>query len=150
MICKTRSQGFGSEVKRRILLGNYVLSSGYYEAYYGKAQKLRQVISNGFAKAFEKYDAILTPTSPVTAFPIGKSYKTPDEVYLADICTVPVNIAGLPAVSVPCGFDSKNLPVGMQIIGKKFSEATILNIAHQFEVYTEYAFNKNLNMGVRI
>ena len=81
---------------------------------------------------------------------MGKSYKTPDEVYLADICTVPVNIAGLPAVSVPCGFDSKNLPVGMQIIGKKFSEATILNIAHQFEVYTEYAFNKNLNMGVRI
>ena len=150
MICKTRSQGFGTEVKRRILLGNYVLSSGYYEAYYGKAQKLRQVISNGFARAFEKYDAILTPTSPVTAFPIGKSYKTPDEVYLADICTVPVNIAGLPAVSVPCGFDSKNLPVGMQIIGKKFSESTILNIAHQFEVYTEYAFNKNLNMGVRI
>lgn len=150
MICKTRSEGFGEEVKRRILLGNYVLSSGYYEAYYGKAQKLRAVITDGFEKAFEKFDVILTPTSPVTAFPMGKSYETPDEVYLADICTVPVNIAGLPAISTPCGFDKKNLPIGMQIIGPKFSEAKILNAAHKFEVYTDHAYIKNLDMGVRI
>ncbi|MBR2735627.1 MAG: Asp-tRNA(Asn)/Glu-tRNA(Gln) amidotransferase subunit GatA, partial [Clostridia bacterium] len=150
MICKTRSEGFGKEVKRRILLGNYVLSSGYYDAYYGKAQKLRGVIIDGFQRIFEKFDVILTPTSPVTAFPMGKDYASPDEAYLADICTVPVNIAGLPAVSVPCGFDAKNLPIGMQIIGNKFCESKILNIAHQFEVYTNYAYNKDLDMGVKI
>ena len=150
MMCKTRSKGFGTEVKRRILLGNYVLSSGYYEAYYGEAQKLRGVIKQGFNDAFKKFDAILTPTSPTPAFEMGKDYATPDEAYLADICTVPINIAGVPAISVPCGFDSKNLPIGMQIIGNKFCESKILNIAHQFEAYTNYAYNKDLDMGVKI
>lgn len=150
MMCKTRSKGFGTEVKRRILLGNYVLSSGYYDAYYGKAQKLRGVIKQGFNDAFKKYDAILTPTSPTAAFEMGKNYATPDEAYLADVCTVPANIAGVPAISVPCGFDSKNLPIGMQIIGNKFEESKILNIAHQFEVYTNYTYSKDLDMGVQI
>lgn len=151
MMCKTRSEGFGEEVKRRILLGNYVLSSGYYDAYYSKAQKLREVIRGGFNSAFEKFDAILTPTSPTPALAMGKTYATPDEMYLADIYTAPINVAGLPAISVPCEFSSEeNLPIGMQIIGNKFSEAKILNIAHQFEVYTDYAYNKDLDMGVRI
>lgn len=150
MICKTRSEGFGAEVKRRILLGNYVLSSGYYDAYYKKAQNLRALIINAFDRAFEKFDVLLTPTSPTVAFPANKTYSSPEEVYLADICTVPINIAGIPAVSVPCGFDSKNLPVGMQIIGPKFSEAKILNAAHQYEIFTNYKNNKCLEMGVRI
>ncbi len=151
MICKTRSEGFGAEVKRRILLGNYVLSSGYYDAYYKKAQNLRAIIINAFKKAFEKYDILLTPTSPIAAFLSNKAYNSPpEEIYLADICTVPINIAGIPAVSVPCGFDSKNLPVGMQIIGPKFSEAKILNAAHQYEVFTNYKNNKNVDTGVKL
>ncbi len=150
MICKTRSEGFGAEVKRRILLGNYVLSSGYYDAYYKKAQNLRALIINAFKKAFEKFDMLLTPVSPVTAFPANKSYSSPEEIYLADICTVPINIAGIPAISVPCGFDSKNLPIGMQIIGPKFGEAKILNAAHQYEIFTNYENNKSLDMGVQI
>lgn len=150
MMCKTRSEGFGAEVKRRILLGNYVLSSGYYDAYYKKAQNLRSLIINAFESAFEKFDVLLTPTSPVTAFPANKTYSSPEEIYLADICTVPINIAGLAAVSVPCGFDSKDLPVGMQIIGPRFSEAKILNAAHQYEIFTNYKNNKIVEMGVRI
>ncbi len=150
MICKTRSEGFGKEVKRRILLGNYVLSSGYYDAYYKKAQNLRGLIIKAFNEAFNKFDVLLTPTSPVTAFPQNKSYNSPEEIYLADICTVPVNIAGVPAVSVPCGFDLNKLPIGMQIIGNKFQESKILNAAHQFEVFTNYAYNKNLDMGVNL
>jgi aspartyl-tRNA(Asn)/glutamyl-tRNA(Gln) amidotransferase subunit A len=150
MICKTRSEGFGAEVKRRILLGNYVLSSGYYDAYYKKAQNLRALIINAFKSAFEKYDVLLTPTSPVTAFPINKTYGSPEEIYLADICTVPVNIAGIPAVSVPCGVDSKNLPVGMQIIGPMFGETKILNAAHQYEILTDYRNNKTVETGVRL
>lgn len=148
MICKTRSRGFGDEVKRRILLGNYVLSSGYYDAYYKKAQSLRSVIINAFDETFSKYDAILTPTSPVSAFEANRKYSSPEEIYLADICTVPVNIAGVPAISLPCGFDSKNLPIGMQLIGPKFSEYKILNLAHQYEVFTQYENNKCLQMGV--
>lgn len=150
MICKTRSEGFGDEVKRRILLGNYVLSSGYYDAYYKKAQTLRKMIARAFNNIFDKFDVLLTPTSPVTAFPLNKSYNSPDEVYLSDICTVPVNIAGLPAISVPCGFDHQNLPIGMQLIGKRFSEPTILNLAHQFEISTDYKFLKTPNMGVKL
>lgn len=150
MMCKTRSEGFGAEVKRRILLGNYVLSSGYYDAYYKKAQDLRKVIANAFNSAFEKFDVFLTPTSPFTAFEAGKEYGSPTEIYLADICTAPVNTVGIPGISVPCGFDSKKLPIGMQILGAKFSEAKLLNVAHQYEIATNYENNKCLEMGVRL
>ena len=130
---KSRSEGFGAEVKRRIILGTYVLSSGYYDAYYKKAQKVRTLVSNEFNKAFEKYDVILTPTSPVTAFKIGEKSNNPMEMYLADICTVSINIAGIPAISIPCGVDKKGLPIGVQIIGNKFKEETILNAAYTLE-----------------
>lgn len=130
----TRSEGFGSEVKRRIMLGTYVLSSGYYDAYYNKALKARTLIINEFNKAFEKYDVIIGPTSPTTAFKIGEKVDNPLEMYLSDICTVPVNIAGLPAISVPVGVDSKNLPIGMQIIGKAFDEPTILKVAYNINL----------------
>ena len=130
---KSRSEGFGPEVKRRIILGTYVLSSGYYDAYYKKAQKVRTLVMNEFNKAFENCDVILTPTSPTVAFDIGSKSNNPLEMYLADICTVSVNIAGLPAISVPCGFDKEGLPIGMQLIGNKFKEETILNAAYQFE-----------------
>ena len=124
---KSRSEAFGDEVKRRIILGTYVLSSGYYDAYYKKAQQLRTFIVNEFNKGFEKYDVILTPTSPVTAFGIGEKSNNPLEMYLADICTVSVNVAGLPAISIPCGVDSQGLPIGMQLRGNKFQEETSLN-----------------------
>ena len=130
---KSRSEGFGTEVKRRIILGTYVLSSGYYDAYYKKAQKVRTKVCNEFNKAFDKYDVILTPTSPVTAFGFGEKSNNPLEMYLADICTVSVNVAGLPAISIPCGVDSKGLPIGMQLIGNKFQEGTILNTAYSIE-----------------
>ncbi|MBR0427924.1 MAG: Asp-tRNA(Asn)/Glu-tRNA(Gln) amidotransferase subunit GatA [Clostridia bacterium] len=130
---KSRSEGFGAEVKRRIILGTYVLSSGYYDAYYKKAQKVRTMVINEFNKGFEKYDVILTPTSPTTAFGIGEKTKNPLEMYLADICTVSINVAGLPGISIPVGLDSKGLPIGMQLIGKKFDEETILNTAYAME-----------------
>ena len=130
---KSRSEGFGSEVKRRIILGTYVLSSGYYDAYYKKAQQVRTLVMNEFNKAFEKYDVILTPTSPTVAFDIGSKSNNPLEMYLADICTVSVNIAGLPAISIPCGVDKEGMPIGMQLIGNKFCEETILNAAYTFE-----------------
>ena len=133
MVCKTRSEGFGAEVKRRILLGTYVLSAGYYDAYYKKAQNLRGAIVEAFGKTFAQCDAILAPTVPTTAFPEHYAAKDPVETYLTDICTVPVNIAGLPAVSVPCGFGDDGLPVGMQLIGPKWSEAVLLNVANQYE-----------------
>ena len=130
---KSRSEGFGNEVKRRIILGTYVLSSGYYDAYYKKAQKVRTLVSNKFSEAFEKYDCLLTPTSPTVAFNIGEKSNNPLEMYLADICTVSINIAGVPAISIPCGVDSTGMPIGMQLIGKKFDEETILNTAYTFE-----------------
>ena len=129
----SRSEGFGAEVKRRIILGTYVLSSGYYDAYYKKAQQVRTLVKNEFKNAFEKYDVLLTPTSPTVAFEIGTKSNNPLEMYLADICTVSVNIAGLPAISIPCGVDSKNMPIGMQLIGNHFAEETILNAAYAFE-----------------
>ena len=129
----SRSEGFGAEVKRRIILGTYVLSSGYYDAYYKKAQQVRTLVKNEFKKAFAKYDVLLTPTSPTVAFEIGTKSNNPLEMYLADICTVSVNIAGLPAISIPCGVDSKNMPIGMQLIGNHFAEETILNVAYAFE-----------------
>ena len=138
---RSRSEGFGPEVKRRIILGTYVLSSGYYDAYYKKAQQVRTLVSNEFSKAFEKYDVILTPTSPVTAFNIGEKSNNPLEMYLADICTVSVNIAGVPAISIPCGVDSNGLPIGMQLIGNKFEEEKILNAAYTFEQKVKFREN---------
>ena len=130
---KSRSEGFGEEVKRRIILGTYVLSSGYYDAYYKKAQKVRTLVMKEFDKAFEKYDVILTPTSPTVAFNIGEKTEDPLQMYLSDICTVSVNIAGLPGISIPCGVDSANMPIGMQLIGNRFQEEVILNAAYTFE-----------------
>ena len=137
---KTRSEGFGAEVKRRIILGTYVLSSGYYDAYYKKAQQVRTLVMNEFNKGFEKYDVILTPTSPTVAFGIGEKSNNPLEMYLADICTVSINIAGLPGISIPCGVDKEGMPIGMQLIGNRFQEETILNAAYSFE--QEYKFRE--------
>ena len=138
---KSRSEGFGPEVKRRIILGTYVLSSGYYDAYYKKAQKVRTLVVNEFNKAFEKYDVILTPTSPTVAFDIGSKSNNPLEMYLADICTVSVNVAGLPGISIPCGVDKEKMPIGMQLIGNKFCEETILNAAYTFEQAIKFREN---------
>ena len=138
---KSRSEGFGTEVKRRIILGTYVLSSGYYDAYYKKAQQVRTLVMNEFDKAFEKYDVILTPTSPTVAFDIGSKSNNPLEMYLADICTVSVNIAGLPGISIPCGVDKEGMPIGMQLIGNKFCEETILNAAYTYEQKTKFREN---------
>lgn len=137
----SRSEGFGSEVKRRIILGTYVLSSGYYDAYYKKAQQVRTLVQSKFNEAFKKYDIILTPTSPTTAFHIGEKSSNPLEMYLADICTVSVNIAGLPGISIPCGIDSKGMPIGMQLIGQRFSEETLLNAAYTFEQAIKFREN---------
>ena len=134
----SRTEGFGDEVKRRIILGTYVLSSGYYDAYYKKAQKVRTVIKNEFNKIFEKYDILITPTSPTVAFDIGEKSNNPMEMYMADICTVPINVAGVPAISIPCGVDKTGMPIGMQIIGKHFSEETILNAAYTYEQKTKF------------
>ena len=130
---KSRTEGFGKEVKRRIMLGNFVLSSGYYDAYYKKAKKVQQIIKNEFDKAFKNVDVILTPTSPFTAFKIGEKINDHIKMYLSDIFTVPVNIASLPAISIPCGNDKLGMPIGLQLIGDKFSEQTLLNVAEFFE-----------------
>ena len=137
----SRSEGFGAEVKRRIILGTYVLSSGYYDAYYKKAQQVRTLVKEKFNKAFEKYDVILTPTSPTVAFEVGTRSNSPLEMYLADICTVSVNIAGLAGISVPCGVDSKGMPIGMQLIGNRFEEGKILNAAYTYEQATKFREN---------
>ena len=137
----SRSEAFGEEVKRRIILGTYVLSSGYYDAYYKKAQQVRTLVKQEFEKAFKKYDILLTPTAPTVAFEIGTRSSNPLEMYLADICTVSVNIAGLPGISIPCGVDSKNMPIGMQLIGPRFSEEKILNAAYKYE--QEIKFREN-------
>ena len=137
----SRSEGFGPEVKRRIILGTYVLSSGYYDAYYKKAQQVRTLVKKEFDEAFKKYDVLLTPASPTVAFEIGTKSNNPLEMYLADICTVPVNIAGLPGISIPCGVNSKGMPIGMQLIGNIFEEEKILNAAYTFE--QEIKFREN-------
>ena len=137
----SRSEGFGAEVKRRIILGTYVLSSGYYDAYYKKAQQVRTLVKQEFAKAFEKYDVLLTPTSPTVAFNIGERSENPIEMYLSDICTVSVNIAGLPGISVPVGVDKQGMPIGMQLIGNHFDEETILNAAYTYEQATKFREN---------
>lgn len=149
MICKTRSEGFGDEVKKRILLGTYVLSAGYYDAYYKKAQDLRGTIMKAFDDVFKDVDVILAPTVPMTAFKMGKATSDPVETYLTDICTVPINIAGLPSVSVPCGFNAKGMPIGMQIIGDKFDEAKILNAAYKYQQACPENF-KDTKWGVKL
>ena len=130
---KTRSEGFGAEVKRRILLGTFVLSSGYYDAYYKRAKLLQKRIAAEFAEAFESCDFILTPTTPMTAFRLGENIDDPLKMYAGDICTVTVNIAGLPAISLPCGVGQNGMPIGMQMIGAKFSEDVLLNAADWYE-----------------
>jgi aspartyl-tRNA(Asn)/glutamyl-tRNA(Gln) amidotransferase subunit A len=134
---KTRQHGFGAEVKRRIMLGTYALSAGYYDAYYLKAQKVRTLIRQEFDRAFEKYDALVTPTSPTVPFKIGEKIDDPLQMYLSDVCTLPINIAGVPAISIPAGF-ADGLPIGMQIIGKPFGEETILKVAHAYQQATDW------------
>ena len=140
---KTRSEGFGDEVKRRIMIGTYVLSSGYYDAYYLKAQKVRRLIKNDFDEVYKKVDAILTPSTPSSAFKIGEKLNDPVSMYLNDIFTVPINLAGLPAISIPAGHDKNNFPLGLQVIGKAFDEQTILNIAYSIEKNIGYKNNIN-------
>ncbi len=137
MFMKTRSQGFGNEVKRRIMLGTYALSAGYYDAYYLKALKVRTLIKEDFDRAFEKYDLLLSPVSPTTAFRIGEKTDDPLQMYLSDICTISVNLAGIPGMSIPCGF-AGGMPVGLQLMGKHFDEGTLLRAAYTFEQNTDY------------
>lgn len=134
---KTRAEGFGDEVKRRIMLGTFALSSGYYDAYYKKAQKVRTLIKQDFENVFEKYDVIIGPTAPTPAFKIGENTSDPLTMYANDILTIPVNLAGVPGISVPCGF-ADGLPLGLQIIGKHFDESTVYRVAHAFEQATEF------------
>jgi len=138
MYCRSRAEGFGAEVKRRILVGTYVLSHGYYDAYYLQAQKLRRLIASDFAAAFERCDLILGPTEPDTAFPIGAKMDDPVQMYLNDIFTIPAPLAGLPALSIPCGFDGKGLPVGLQMVGNYFFEARMLGAAHRYQQATDW------------
>ncbi|MDB3971557.1 Asp-tRNA(Asn)/Glu-tRNA(Gln) amidotransferase subunit GatA [Candidatus Pelagibacter sp.] len=145
---KTRSEGFGSEVQRRIMIGTYVLSSGYYDAYYLKAQKVRKLIKNDFDEAYKKVDAILTPSTPSAAFKIGEKTNDPVSMYLNDIFTVPVNLAGLPAISIPAGVDVKGYPLGLQIIGKAFDEQSILNIAYAMEEKIQFK-NKIIDWWIK-
>ncbi len=137
----SRSEGFGQEVKRRIILGTYVLSSGYYDAYYKKAQKVRTLVKKQFADAFKKYDVILTPTAPTVAFNLGERSNNPLEMYLADICTVPVNIAGLPGISIPISVDKQGMPIGLQLIGNYFEEEKLLNAAYTLEQAIKFREN---------
>lgn len=138
MFKKSRSEGFGEEVKRRIMLGTFALSSGYYDAYYKKAQKVRTLIKNDFEKIFENYDVIIGPTTPTTAYKVGEKINDPLLMYVNDITTIPVNLAGAPAITVPCGFSENGLPIGLQIIGKHFDESTVYRTAHAFEQATDY------------
>jgi aspartyl-tRNA(Asn)/glutamyl-tRNA(Gln) amidotransferase subunit A len=133
---KSRAEGFGKEVKRRIMLGTYALSSGYYDAYYLKALKVRNLIRGDFVRAFEKCDCIMMPVSPTTAFKIGEKVDDPLKMYLSDIYTIAVNLAGIPGISIPCGFDDKNLPIGLQILSPAFSEDKLLRIARMHEKET--------------
>lgn len=142
MYCRTRSEGFGNEVKRRIMLGNYALSTGYYDAYYLKASKVRNLIKGDFDAAFEKVDCIICPTSPVPAFKIGERANNPLEMYLSDIYTIPANLAGIPGISIPCGFSKETLPIGLQILGRHFEEKKLLQIAYAFERETDFHLKK--------
>ena len=135
---KSRAQGFGAEVKRRIMIGTYVLSHGYYDAYYLQAQKIRRLIAQDFTEAYKQCDVIMGPTSPSTAFKLGEKGDDPVQMYLSDIYTIAVNLAGLPGMSIPCGFGENNMPVGLQIIGNYFDEARMLNVAHQYQLATDW------------
>ncbi len=146
MYMKTREEGFGEEVKRRIMLGTYVLSSGYYDAYYSKAQKVRTLLKQDFANAFEKCDAILTPTSPTTAFKIGEKSDDPLAMYLSDIYTASANLASIPGISVPCGLSSEGMPIGVQLVGKPWSESSLLNLANVYE--KEFPLNNKPKLTV--
>jgi aspartyl-tRNA(Asn)/glutamyl-tRNA(Gln) amidotransferase subunit A len=138
MYGKTRAQGFGAEVKRRILIGTYVLSHGYYDAYYLQAQRIRRLIAQDFVEAFKSCDVLMGPTSPTVAFDLGDKAGDPVQMYLSDIYTIAVNLAGLPGMSIPCGFGAKNRPVGLQVIGNYFDEARMLNVAHQYQLATDW------------
>lgn len=138
MMTKTRSQYFGEEVKRRIMIGNYALSAGYYDAYYLKALKVRRLVKEDYDKAFEKVDVIICPTAPSVAYKIGEHISNPLEMYLQDACTVPLNLAGLPGISLPCGYSSSKMPIGMQIIGKALDEETLLRVAYTYEQSQSY------------
>ena len=138
MYCKSRAEGFGAEVKRRILIGTYVLSHGYYDAYYLKAQKIRRLIATDFQRAFEQCDVIMGPTAPSVAFRFGEKSADPVQMYLSDIYTIAVNLAGLPGMSIPCGFGAHGMPVGLQVIGPWFGEAKMLNVAHQYQQGTDW------------
>ncbi|MGB0564549.1 MAG: amidase family protein, partial [Spirulinaceae cyanobacterium] len=138
MYKRTRAEGFGTEVKRRIMLGTYALSAGYYDAYYLKAQKVRTLIKQDFDAAFEKVDILISPTSPTTAFKAGEKTADPLSMYLSDLMTIPVNLAGLPAINVPCGFDRQGLPIGMHLIGRVLGEDLLLQVAHAYEQATQW------------
>jgi aspartyl-tRNA(Asn)/glutamyl-tRNA(Gln) amidotransferase subunit A len=138
MYCKTRAEGFGAEVKRRIMIGTYALSAGYYDAYYLKAQQLRRLIAEDFKQAFEACDVIMGPATPTTAFRIGEKSDDPVAMYLNDIYTVPINLAGLPGMSIPAGFDAAGLPVGLQLVGRYFDESRLLSVAHRYQQATDW------------
>ena len=138
LYCKTRTEGFGREVQRRILLGTFVLSTGYYEAYYKKALQVKAVIKHAFDEAFAKYDLLLTPVAPTTAPRLGESLSDPLKMYLSDIYTVSVNLAGLPALSMPCGFDRSGLPIGAQLIGPALGDLAVLDAAHAYQQETDW------------
>jgi aspartyl-tRNA(Asn)/glutamyl-tRNA(Gln) amidotransferase subunit A len=133
MYKKSRAEGFGPEVKRRIMIGTYCLSAGYYDAYYEKAQRVRTLIINDFQNAFKKFDVLISPTSPTTAFKIGEKVEDPLTMYLSDICTIPVNLAGIPAISIPAGLAKDGLPIGLQIIGNILREDNIFRAAYSLE-----------------
>jgi len=138
MFTQSRGSGFGPEVKRRIMLGTYALSAGYYDAYYGQAQKVRTLITKDFERVFEKVDAIAAPVAPTTAFKIGGHADDPLAMYLEDVFTLPANLAGVPALAFPVGFDQSGLPVGMQLMGRQFDESVLLRLAHAFQQETEW------------
>ena len=135
---RSRSEGFGAEVKRRILIGTYVLSHGYYDAYYRQAQKVRRLVADDFARAFERCDVIAGPTTPTVAFPLGRPSADPVQMYLEDLFTIPVNLAGLPGLSIPCGEGEAGLPVGLQLVGRAWDEARLLNVAHRYQQATDW------------
>jgi aspartyl-tRNA(Asn)/glutamyl-tRNA(Gln) amidotransferase subunit A len=135
---RSREEGFGAEVKRRIMLGTYALSAGYYDAYYGKAQKVRTLIRRDFEQVFERCDVLVTPTAPTTAFRVGEKLGDPLTMYLSDVLTISVNLAGLPGISLPCGVDGAGLPIGLQLIGRPFGEAELLRVADAYERATEW------------
>ncbi len=149
MYMKSRAEGFGPEVKRRIMLGTYALSSGYYDAYYLKAQKVRTLIMQDFIRAFEKVDVILTPVAPTPAFRIGEKTEDPLQMYLSDIFTIPVNLAGTCGISVPAGLSGSGLPIGLQLIGRPFGEETILRAAYAFEQATEWHTAEGSDINIR-